>query len=80
MSIKEIVDRHNAWNRAYECNDATKQCNADRDALLIRIKSMEAAFKKIQRTTLKNQRPGVLLDEVYSIAATALIKLKAGEP
>ena len=50
------------------------------DALEARMKSMEAAFKKIQRTTLKSQGPGALLDEVYSIAAGELINLREDKP
>ena len=33
-TIEEIRARHEAWDRASECNDATKQCHADRATLL----------------------------------------------
>jgi len=32
--LEAIRARHEAWDRASECNDATKQCHTDRATLL----------------------------------------------
>lgn len=53
--IEAIKARHKAWNRAYECNDATKQCHHDRAFLLsalsaseVRADAAEARVKRLE--------------------------------
>ena len=45
--LQAIFKRHFVWDRAFECNDATKQCHADRGTLLAEIDRLREALEEL---------------------------------
>lgn len=56
--IEAIKARHKAWNRAYECNDATKQCHHDRAFLLSALSASEARAEAAEARVGELERIG----------------------
>ena len=46
--LEAIRARHEAWDRASECNDATKQCHTDRATLLRLLDAARAELAEVR--------------------------------